>query len=177
MDFLLVQLHFTTGQIKTNRKVTSIKFNIKVNKANILALDEGCATRAEKLTIEEENHVTVYIKTVQAIFRDSITEKDAKILLTDARGNVNLIKEKYDLPRKSDVSNVVGWVRDAIKGDYKAPKGKANTIGLFNDYEQRKYDFGKLEDQLLGNEEDSMSWEEKLVEYKAMKPSQETTVV
>jgi len=124
----------------------------------------------------------VYIKTVQTIFRESITEKDAKALLTDARGNVNLIKEKYDLPRKSDVGNVVGWVRDAIKGDYKAPKGKANTIGSFNDYEQRKYDFGNLENQLLGNEEgkvieeDSMSWEEKLVEYKAMKHLQETTV-
>jgi plasmid replication initiation protein len=36
-------------EIKTNRKVTSNKFNIKVNKANILALDEVCATRVDKL--------------------------------------------------------------------------------------------------------------------------------
>jgi len=40
-----------------------------------------------------------------------------------------------------------------------------------------------LEDKLLGKddgnatEEDSMSWEEKLVKYKATKPSEESTAV
>jgi len=174
-------ISFRFEEIKTGRKITSIKFKIKTNKANIHASDEVCATRVDKLTIEEENHITVYIKTVQAIFRENITEKDAKALLTDARGNVNLIKEKYDLPRRSDIGNVVGWVRDAIKGDYKAPKGKANVVGRFNDYEQRKYDFSKLEENLLGNndekvtKEDSMSWEEKLVKYKETKPSETST--
>lgn len=168
-------ISFSFEEIKTGRKITSIKFKIKTNKANIQVSDEVCATRVDKLTIEEENHITVYIKTVQAIFRENITEKEA-------RGNVNIIKEKYDLPRKSDIGNVVGWVRDAIKDDYKAAKGKANVVGKFNDYEQRKYDFGKLEENLLGNndekvtkEEDSMSWEEKLVEYKETKPSEAST--
>ena len=175
---LNTDISFEFEEIKTVRKITSLRFHIKADKTNIQPSDEVCATKTGKLTTDEENHITVYIKTVQAIFRENITEKDAKALLTDARGNVNLIKEKYDLPRKLDVGNVVGWVRDAIKGDYKASKGKANTVGAFNDYEQRKYDFVKLEDKLLGKyknnkatEEDNMSWEEKLVEYKEMKSS------
>jgi len=181
---LNTDISFEFEEIKTVRKITSLRFIIKANKANIQPLDEMCATRVEKLTTEEENHIMVYTKTVQAIFREKITEKDAKALLTYARGNVNLIKEKYDLPRKSDIGNVVGWVRDAIKDDYKASKGKTNYAGAFNDYEQRKYDFGKLEDKLLGKDkdnkttgEDSMSWEEQLLEYKKTKHSETPTAI
>jgi len=177
-------ISFSFKEIKTNRKVTSIKFFIKTNKSSEKALEEISATEVDKCTKEEENYIKVYIKTVQAIFRENITEKDAKALLTDAKGNVNIIKEKYDLPRKSDIGNVVGWVRNAIKGDYKAPKGKANVVGAFNDYEQRKYNFDKLEENLLGKnkddkvtEEDNMSWEEKLFELHKTSLSEVSTII
>jgi plasmid replication initiation protein len=180
---LNTDISFDFKEIKTGRKVTGIKFFIKPNKGNIQTKDKVSATIAGNLTLEEENYITVYIKTVQAIFREDITEKDAKALLTVAKGNVNIIKEKYDLPRKSDIINVVGWIRDAIKGDYKVPKGKSNIVGAFNDYEQRKYEFGKLEATLLGkndgksSDEESMSWEEQLIEYKESKPSEPPTAV
>ena len=128
-----------------------------------------------KSTSEENKYSIEDITVVQNIFKEDITVDDAKSILTTAKGNLEIIKEKYDLPRKTDVANIVGWVRDAITGNYKAPKGKANAVGSFNDYEQRKYDFDKLEDNLLGknddrsNEEDNMRWEEKTAEGMSVK--------
>ena len=166
---------FDYEEVKTGRKVTSIKFYIKTNKANNIAIDEVCATKVSKSSSEENKYSTEDIKVVQSIFKEDITVDQAKSVLTTAKGNLEIIKEKYALPRKVDVGNIVGWVRDAITGNYKAPKGKANAVGSFNDYEQRKYDFDKLEDNLLGknddkpNEEDNMSWEEKTADDMSVK--------
>jgi plasmid replication initiation protein len=166
---------FDYEEVKTGRKVTSIKFYIKTNKANNIAIEEVCATKVSKSSSEENKYSTEDIKVVQSIFKEDITVDQAKSVLTTAKGNLEIIKEKYELPRKTDVGNIVGWVRDAITGNYKAPKGKANVVGSFNDYEQRKYDFDKLEDNLLGknddksNEEDNMSWEEKTADDMSVK--------
>ncbi|MBU3093756.1 replication initiation protein [Clostridium sp. CF011] len=172
---LKTDISFDYEEIKTGRKVTSIKFYIKINKDNDIATDEVCATKVTKSTIEENKYSIEDITVVQNIFKEDITADDAKSILTTAKGNLEIIKEKYDLPRKTDVANIVGWVRDAITGNYKAPKGKTNAVGSFNDYEQRKYDFDKLEDTLLGknddksNKEDNMGWEEKTAEGMSVK--------
>ena len=166
---------FDYEEIKTGRKVTSIKFHIKTNKDNNIARDELCATKVSKSSSEENKYSIEDIKLVQSIFKEDITVDEAKSILTTAKGNLEIIKEKYNLPRKTDVWNIVGWVRDAITGNYKAPKGKSNAIGSFNDYDQRKYDFDKLEESLLGknddktNEEDNMRWEEKNEEGMSVK--------
>ena len=154
-------------EVKTGRKVTSIKFYIKTNKDNNIAIDEICVTKVSKSFINEKTYSTEDICNVQSIFKEDITVAQAKSILTTAKGNLEIIKEKYDLPRKTDVGNIVGWMRDAITGNYKSPKGKSNAVGSFTDYEQRKYDFDKLEDKLLSkndyksNKEDNMEWEEK----------------
>ncbi|MBW9146859.1 replication initiation protein [Clostridium sp. CM028] len=172
---LKTDISFDYEEIKTGRKVTSIKFYIKINKDNDIATDEVCATMVTKSTSEENKYSIEDITVVQNIFKEDITADDAKSILTTAKGNLEIIKEKYDLPRKTDVANIVGWVRDAITGNYKAPKGKTNAVGSFNDYEQRKYDFDKLEDTLLGknddksNKEDNMGWEEKTAEGMSVK--------
>jgi len=154
---------FDYEEIKTGRKITSIKFHIKANKVNNTAIDEVCATNVIKSFSEVNKYSIEDIKAVQSIFKEEITVDQAKSVLTTAKGDLEIIKEKYTLPRKIDVGNIVGWVIDAIKGNYKAPKGKNNVVGSFNDYEQRKYDFDKLEKDLLCkyddklNEEDNMS--------------------
>jgi len=61
----------------------------------------------------------------------------------------------------------MGWMLDAIKGDYQLPKGK-KRVGSFNDYEQRSYDFDKLERKLLGwdiNEMDDVGEEYQQAKY------------
>ncbi|MCB2307400.1 replication initiation protein [Clostridium estertheticum] len=158
---------FDYEEIKTGRKVTSIKFNIKANKANNIAIEEICATKASKSTYEANKYSVEDIKTVKSIFKEDITVEQAKSVLIAAKGNLKVIKEKYDLPRKIDVGNIVGWVIDAIKEKYKAPKGMSNAGGSFNDYEQRKYDFDKLESSLLGKYDDRF-YEESTMSVKSM---------
>ena len=90
------------------------------------------------------------IKQVQAIFKEDITGLQAKELLDTAKGDINIIKEKYEISKiTSDIRNIVGWMLKAIKEDYKVSKGNVK-IDTFNDYPQRKYDFSKLESVLSG---------------------------
>lgn len=146
----LTDISFEFEEIKTGRKITSLKFYIYGNKSNNKAKEEVCATVEGKHTIEEEKLSTGLINEIKAIFKEDITGLQAKSILDTAKGDINIIKEKYKLAENmSEIGSVVGWIIKAIKEDYQPPKGKIKTGG-FNDYEQRAYDFDKLEKGLLG---------------------------
>lgn len=155
-------ISFEFEELKTGRTVTSLKFYIYSNKykenkkskgSNIpfkTADNEVCATWEGKCTNEEENCSTGFINEIKAIFKEDITGLQAKSILDVAKGDINIIKEKYKLSENaSKIGSVVGWIIKAIKEDYQQPKGKIK-VDKFNDYEQRKYDFDDLEKKLLG---------------------------
>ena len=152
-------ISFEFEELKTGRTVTSLKFYIRANKTKVSnkplllpnnAGNEVCATTEYKNTDEEEKCSTGLISVVKAIFKEDITGLQAKTLLDTAKGNINMIKEKYKYSETAPkIDNIVGWVIDAIKRDYQPPKSKVKT-GVFNDYEQRNYDFVELEKKLLG---------------------------
>lgn len=134
-------------EIKKGRKVESIRFIIK---ANIKAISEVCATKEGKCTKKVEKCSTELISEVKSIFEENITGLEAKFILNTAKGDINIIKEKYALSQNiSKIKSIVGWIIKAIEENYQAPKGK-EKVGSFNDYEQRQYDFDKLERKLLG---------------------------
>lgn len=140
-------ISFYFEEIKTGRKVTNLKFYIKANEKTI---DEVCATRESKSTIEKVKRSTELINEIKAIFKEDIKSIEVKSLLNTAKGDINIIKEKYAQAQNvSKIDSVVGWMIKAIKEDYQPPKGKVK-IGSFNDYEQRAYDFDELEKKLLG---------------------------
>ena len=146
----LTDISFDFEEIKTGRKVTSLKFYINTNKTTNKVLDEVCATEEGKYTIEEEKCHTEHISKVKSIFKENITDLEAKFILNTAKDDINIIKEKYDIvSQMKKVGSVVGTLIDAIRKDYQAPKGKEKG-GSFNDYEQRDYDFNDLERKLLG---------------------------
>ena len=155
-------ISFEFEEIKTGRKVTSLKFHIKANKSKedktiaplvSMAKNEVSATIEE---LKEENP----IKKIMAIMYDSnITPLEAKKISDTANGDFNIIKEKYVIvSQMKKVGSIVGAMIDAIKNDYQAPKGKV-AKGNFNDYEQRTYDFDKLEKKLLGWDKDDVGEE------------------
>ena len=124
-----------------------MKFIIESNKNSI---DEVCATREGKSTLEEEKCSKELISAVKTIFKEGITGLQAKKLLDTANGDINIINEKYVLSQNvPKIENIVEWVIKDIKGDYTTQKGK-EKVGPFNDYEQRSYDFDALEKKLLG---------------------------
>ena len=146
----LTDISFEFEEIKTGRKVTSLKFYINTNKTKNKALEEACVTEEGKYTNEEEKCHTELISKAKSIFKENITDLEAKFILNTAKSDINIIKEKYDIvSHMKKVDSVVATMIDAIRKDYQAPKGK-EKVGSFNDYEQRSYDFNELERKLLG---------------------------
>ena len=148
----LTDISFEFKEIKTGRKVTTLKFYIKTNnkvEKVVPLLPTAAAEVSATLTskLEEENP----IKKIMSIMCDSnITALEAKKLSDTADGDINKIKEKYALAQNvAKIDSVVGWMLRAIKDDYQIIKGKTKT-DIFNNYEQRTYDFDKLEKGLLG---------------------------
>lgn len=137
-------LHIDFEEIKTCRKVTSIKFYIHQNKA----VNEIAATK----TIEDPKE-SDKVKETQAIFHNhKITQREAKDVLKDSKNNLELIKQCYEYAlNKNKIDNIVGYIRTLVKG-FNEPKGNIRN-STFNNFEQRIYDFDKLEKGLLGWEE------------------------
>ncbi|MBW9159179.1 replication initiation protein (plasmid) [Clostridium tagluense] len=143
-------INFDYEEIKTGRKVTSIKFYITSNKNT--CNNEIAATLAEpkpKPKPKPQQNID-HIKLIKEIIKEEITDLEAQSILISANGDINIIKEKYRCSqRAAKITNMVGWLIDAIKKDYKPPISKVK-VGKFNDYAQREYDFDKLEKKLLG---------------------------
>lgn len=133
-------ISFEFEEIKTGRKITALRFYIKSKKQNNIAKEEICAT------FEETN----YIEQVKSIFHEEISSLQAKQIFDVSKGNIELIKEKYQIAKQTNnINNLVGWIIEALKRDYKEPIGKTK-VDKFNDFEQRQYDFVDLERKLLG---------------------------
>ncbi len=135
-------ISFKFEEIKTGRKVTSIKFTIKNNKNEIAA---GAVT-------SETQQKQDLIKEVQALFtKHTITELEATCLLEDSKNNIELIKKCYDYAINKNVDNIIGYMRELLKG-FNEPKENTKTT-TFDNFKQRKYDtkdIKELEKGLLG---------------------------
>ncbi len=144
-------ISFEFQEIKVGRKVTRIKFIIKQNQNN-KARNEIAATSAvlgEDVRTPLQKNIDD-IKIVKAIISEDIKDLEAIKIYNIASGNINTIKEKYNIVRQlNNINNLVGTVITAIKEDWSLPKGQIK-VDTFNDYEQRSYDFDSLEKKLLG---------------------------
>ena len=130
-------LHIEYEEIKETRKVKNIKFYIKPN------------TTKKTAAAQESAVNSVDIKKVQAIISEELTDIEASRILDAASGDIEKVKEKYDIVGKmKKVNNIVGAIIQALKEDWKSmSKTKVST---FNDFEHRVYDYDDLEKQLLG---------------------------
>lgn len=155
----LSDIDFNFEEIKTGRKVTSLNFYIKTNKSKVSnkplllpndADNEVCATKEGKCTNKVKKCSTELISEVKSIFETNISGLQAKSILDTAKGDLNIIKEKYvQAQNVAEIRNIVSWMITAIEKDYQTPKNIIKK-GNFNNYEQRAYDFDELEKKLLG---------------------------
>lgn len=133
-------ISFKFEEIKEGRSIKSVKFYIKPNL-------ESCAAATEE-TAEDKKLLNQAIAEVKSIFDEKISLLDIKKLLCAAKGNIDIIREKYKMAQKSkNINNLTGWMISAITNDYKS-KGK-ERIDSFNNYDQRTYDFKRLEEEFL----------------------------
>ena len=142
----LADISFEFEEIKTGRTVTSLKFYIQSSATDkAIAKYEIAATKIT--TVKPSNGL---VKQVQAIcHKHKIKEHEASCILSDANNNINLIKQCYEyLLTKDYVNNIVGYMRKLVIG-FDEPQSNTK-IDNFNNFEQRTYDFEKLENKLLG---------------------------
>jgi plasmid replication initiation protein len=141
-------LHIEYEELKEARKIKSIKFYIKQNKAN----SEIAVTLTEPNPKPKLQPNSDAIKLIKEIIKEDILDIDAQKIFVVAKGDINLIKEKYSYAKTvAKINNLVGWLIDAIEKDYKPPIGKVK-VSVFNDYPQRTYDVKDLEKKLLGRD-------------------------
>lgn len=147
-------LSFDFEEIKTGKKVTSLKFIISKNPLVASnrkdecddVLEEICATSENML----ENYNVInddYIDKVMFLFDEEITRKEAEQILKVANNDINKVKEKYIIAKQTNgIKNIVGWIIKAIQDDYKTKK---RAIPGWDNTYKRDYDIDDLEQKLL----------------------------
>ena len=152
-------ISFSFEEIKTGRKVTSLKFYINPNKPD-KALNEVSVTSLSETENPEEvlEDIKFGIKKIKNIMNEhDIDDGEALAILKSSKGNFNTIKKVYNDGKTQDIPKFIGWMISMVKpGVYKEPKRNSKQDN-FNNFEQRKYDgsdggmtFDMLERRLLG---------------------------
>lgn len=88
--------------------------------------------------------VVVVKKELLSFIKESLTQDELKAILSAANNNIQLIKEKYDIMKNQNVKSVVGFLIAAIKRNFQ-PAKSYTKVNKFINYEQRDWDFEKME--------------------------------
>jgi len=137
-------ISFEFEEIKTGRKVTSIKFKISKNNnaKNEIAVTAVAPIEGQQ-TIEDMDNIQAVKNIVGGIKDDG-----AMKIFKAAGGDIEVIKAKYSVVSKfKKVNNLTGAMIDAIKEDWRNEERYNRT---FNNFESREYDYDELEKKLLG---------------------------
>jgi len=124
-------ISFDFEEVKTGRKVTSIKFSIKQNKTSRNEMAVTTETIKGQQTIDD----IANIQLVKSII-NNINDDGAMTIFNVAGGDIELIRDKYNVVSKmKDINNLTGAMLDAIKKNW---THKEITGRTFNNFEPRK---------------------------------------
>lgn len=154
---LKTDISFDFEEIKTGRKVTSLRFYIhsnkvkKLNDENIISpIDEASAT-----IIEDSDDINDIKAIIERYCNKNITSKTANDFYNIAKSNeiqkdnpLKLIKEIAEYSTTQNIKNFNAWFKTMLK-DYEKPMKKSKQL-KFNNFNGRDYDYDDLEKKLLG---------------------------
>lgn len=147
-------INFDFEEIKTGRKVTSLKFYIHSNKdkahKNNSASDEIAATVSnyqEEITMYPEDE----IKSIILMMKDhNISSLEARKIYNSACGDLKHIAKIYNHFKNKNADNFVALMIKMVKpGEFIEPK-KNKSKTKFNNFNGRDFDYDELEKKLLG---------------------------
>lgn len=150
----LSDIYFEFEEIKTGRKVTSLKFYIHSNKnkthKNHSPSDEIAATVSnyqEEITMYPEDE----IKSIILMMKDhNISSLEARKIYNSACGDLKHISKIYNYFKNKNADNFVALMIKMVKpGEFIEPK-KNTAKTKFNNFNGRDYDYDELEKKLLG---------------------------
>ena len=99
------------------------------------------------LSIDEQ---IAFLDDVRKVIKEPLLIQDYRTLAELSNYNLDIISEKYKLAKKQKIDNIMGWMIDAIKNDYKLPVSKNEQMSIW-DIEKHDYDFDELERLMLDN--------------------------
>ena len=138
---------FDFEEIKTGRKVTSIKFFIKSNKR---------VNAPKKISVDIDTTKDDIIKLVGLMKDHDITYREAESIYKSGKGDLMHIAEVYEHFKNKSADNFIGlMVAQVNPGVFNKPK-QSQSKTSFNNFEPRQYDYDALEKQLLGWENDKL---------------------
>ena len=138
---------FDFEEIKTGRKVTSIKFSIKSNKR---------VNAPKEISVDIDTTKDDIIKLVGLMKDHDITYREAESIYKSGKGDLMHIAEVYEHFKNKSADNFIGlMVAQVNPGVFNKPK-QSQSKTSFNNFEPRQYDYDALEKQLLGWENDKL---------------------
>lgn len=134
-------ISFDFEEIKTGRKVTSIKFFIKANKK---------VNAPKEISVDVDTTKDDIIKLVELMKDHDITYREAESIYKSGQGDLMHIAEVYEHFKNKSADNFIGLMVSQVKpGAFNKPKQSQNKT-KFNNFEPRQYDYDDLEKKLLG---------------------------
>ncbi|MBO3311020.1 replication initiation protein [Clostridium perfringens] len=148
-------IYFDFEEIKTGRKVTSLKFIIKSNKENKKLLKENIISiENQDLEIIEDESV---IK-LKEIFKEGISIQNINKILESANNDIEKIKKVYEYSKTQKIDNLVGFMIKMVKdNNFEEPIRQGKNYNKIHNFTEREdYDYQKLEEGLLGWDNDEI---------------------
>ena len=142
-------IRFEFEEIKTGRKVTSIRFYIH----SVKKFEESPASEEISITsTEKEKRESDLKEIVEMMAEKHIEPLEALKIYKSSDYNMETIKKVYKYFKDKDADNFVGLMIKMVKpGEFNEPKKNTGSSKLkFNNYKQREYDYDELEKKLLG---------------------------
>lgn len=146
-------IYFDFEEIKTGRRVTSIKFYIHSNKLDKHNKDMNNDNVSSKELINKEinDNEDDKIFELYNLFKDYKVGIDSiKRILSNANGDMEKVKRVYEYSKTQNIDNFVGFMLIMVKdNNFIEPKGLKKNL-KFNNFKARDYDYDDLEKKLLG---------------------------
>ena len=163
-------ISFSFKEIKTIRKVTSIKFFIKKevpkpkteikprkkrvsNTSDEVFADIEHISTASQETCASLNEDDPINKMVRTMWEHNITSKEAKIIYKASQKNLRLIIEVYEAKKDSAAENFVGLIVALVKPGAYIKSKSSTSKGTFSNSDERNYNskqYDEMEEKLLG---------------------------
>lgn len=157
----LSDISFDFEEIKTGRKVTSLRLYIHSNKVKkttqnkiTYPIDEVSATLADDIDSDIISKIKNIIKSTR---EEDISDKDAKKLYIWAKSHktfggdpLKLIREVSEYSLSQNLyGNIISWFETTLK-DFRRPIKKVKQKLRFDNFKGRDYNYDDLEKKLLG---------------------------
>lgn len=151
----LTDISFNYEEIKTGRKVTSIKFIIRSTKVKCINTLPNITTSDEIVVDIDEKPLNIIEKDIQEIMNitnNEFGEQTVMLFRELSKGDMSLIQKVYDYMGTRNVNdNRTGYMRTLLT-DFQEPKASTGVgTTKFNNFEPRKKSerYAYLEEQCL----------------------------